>query len=243
MRVFLGCLGFSRYSTVLSPKGRPHYRAQLGDVRFYRWLNSIGITPRKSLTLGAIDVPSAYFLDLVRGLLDGDGSVVNYTHNPIRSADPLYRYERLQVLFHSASSGHLAWLREGLTARLDIKGALMVRRCLPGRHPVYVLKYGKHASIRLLCELYGDPGAPRLERKWATWERFRSRYSMATLARPAGAEGRSYTSLSRWSEPRALEGDPTDGAGGGTRTLTGLRPGDFESPSVTDYDTPAHRRL
>jgi hypothetical protein len=38
-------------------------------------------------------------------------------------------------------------------------------------------------------------------------------------------------------------GPSTDqcGAGGGTRTPTGVSPGDFESPSSADSDTPARR--
>ena len=53
------------------------YRTQIGDAAFCRWLATIGIGPRKSLTIGALRVPDKYLLVVARGLLDGDGSIIN----------------------------------------------------------------------------------------------------------------------------------------------------------------------
>ena len=53
---------------------RHRYRATFSDVELYRWFLSVGLTPAKSLTLAGIDVPDAYLLPVVRGLLDGDRS-------------------------------------------------------------------------------------------------------------------------------------------------------------------------
>jgi len=63
------------------------------------------------VTLGGIDVPDAFLLPVVRGLLDGDGSVVNFVHAPTKRLYPNYRYERLMAQFNSASRRHLEWLR------------------------------------------------------------------------------------------------------------------------------------
>src|SRR5437773_2773615 len=41
---------------------------QFGDARLYEWLRAVGLTPRKSLTLGALDVPDSFVLPLARGL-------------------------------------------------------------------------------------------------------------------------------------------------------------------------------
>ncbi len=60
------------------PGRQPAYRAQFGNRTLFDWLIAIGITPRKSLTIGAIAVPDEFFLSFVRGLVDGDGSVSNY---------------------------------------------------------------------------------------------------------------------------------------------------------------------
>ncbi len=67
----------NRITPVRTRIGGVAYLTQIGDVGFYRWLMTIGLSPRKSLTLGAIDVPDAFLLPLTRGLLDGDGSIMN----------------------------------------------------------------------------------------------------------------------------------------------------------------------
>jgi hypothetical protein len=93
---------------------RPAYYAQFSDVAFYDWLLSVGLHPRKSLTLGAIAVPNDHLAALARGLLDGDGSISVFTHAPTRAKYPNYRYERLWVFFLSASRAHVEWLRDRL---------------------------------------------------------------------------------------------------------------------------------
>ena len=71
----LQCLGKNnKIAPFRTRVGNTAYRTQIGDVGFYRWLLTIGLSPRKSLTLGAISVPDEFLLALVRGLLDGDGS-------------------------------------------------------------------------------------------------------------------------------------------------------------------------
>jgi hypothetical protein len=43
------------------------YFTEFHDSRLYEWFRSVGLTPRKSLTLGAIDVPDAFVAPLARG--------------------------------------------------------------------------------------------------------------------------------------------------------------------------------
>jgi hypothetical protein len=74
----LHCLGREpRYRVDRTRLGREVYRFQIKDAVLYRWLEQAGLTPRKSLTLGALHVPHAFLAHLVRGLLDGDGSIIN----------------------------------------------------------------------------------------------------------------------------------------------------------------------
>ena len=59
VETFLACIGREiRYRTVRTRLGRALYRAQFKDIVLYRWLESIGLTPRKSLTLGPLAVLS-----------------------------------------------------------------------------------------------------------------------------------------------------------------------------------------
>lgn len=214
---FVRCVGRPS-SHVSVERGGRYFRAQLGDVELYRFLTMAGLTPRKSLTLGGLACPPEFFWDLVRGLIDGDGSVRCYVHQPVRRSYPLLSYERLEVIFHTASQEHAYWLQTELSRR-GIRCAIIVDDCLSAAklsgHPMYRVKLGKHAAIALLSIIYQDPDAPRLARKWRVWDDFRRRYSdpsAARLVRRAGAAGRSYAAVSRTAGPCAHEGsNPSSG--------------------------------
>ena len=170
MLTFLECVG--RTGSTIRRDGNA-YRAQVGDIELYRWLAAAGLTQRKSLTLGRLEVPDEYLFDTVRGLLDGDGSINHYVHRPVLRNYPHYLYRRLVVKFHSASPAHLEWLRDRLAAALPIKGALL--QMTKGRpHDMFALQYSKYASITLLSRLYENPASPRLRRKWLIWQDFKS---------------------------------------------------------------------
>jgi hypothetical protein len=158
---------------------RGAYRVQIVDARFYRWLIDIGITPRKSLSLGALAVPERVLIDVTRGLLDGDGSIAISTVVPNPRRYPNHTYRRLLVRFFSASPRHLEWLREALTRHLDIRGWIGVTSARR-MNSLYELRYSKVASLTLLQALYCDAEAPRLERKWLKWLRWLSQSSHAT---------------------------------------------------------------
>jgi hypothetical protein len=163
------------------------YHTQFHDAKLYEWFRSVGLTPRKSLTLGEIDVPDAFLVPLARGLMDGDGSIANFVGIPTRTRYPRYRYERLLVQFASASPSHIYWLRRRLKKLIGVNGRVLRSR-REGRHDMYRLEFGKHASIALLRLFYSDPRAPRLVRKWRIWADF----AMRTI----GADGGSRTLMS-----------------------------------------------
>ena len=217
VEAFIRCVGRPN-AYVSKDADRTYFRAQLGDVELYRFLLSAGLTPRKSLTLGQLRFPPALFWDVARGLIDGDGSISNYVHNPIRAIDTNYKYERFHLHFLSASLAHATWIREELKARGLTSALIEEHRKSPftGEPSViYKVKLGKHASIALAAHMYADPAAPRLERKWRTWDDFRRRYSdadAAKLVRRAGAAGRSYAAVSRTAGLYAHEGsNPSSG--------------------------------
>ena len=115
VEALLRCLGREpKYRTQRTRLGREIYRFQVKDAVLYRWLEQAGLTPRKSLTLGPIDVPNVLLSDLVRGLLDGDGSIINRTWQADTTRRRGYYYESLRVHFVSGSRNHLEWLHAQL---------------------------------------------------------------------------------------------------------------------------------
>ncbi|MEK6226326.1 MAG: LAGLIDADG family homing endonuclease [Chloroflexota bacterium] len=179
VETFLVCLGRPiKYTVGRTRRGKRAYYAQFSDVTFYDWLLTRGLTPRKSLTLGAIDVPDAYLIPLVRGLLDGDGSVCVFRNKPTRAKYPDYEYERLWVFFLSASRAHIDWLHARIRESFGLKGYVerIVRK---NRHDLFRLKYGKRESIVLLRLLYSDQVAPCLDRKRRKWIDYATRHACA----------------------------------------------------------------
>ena len=156
------------------PLGTRAYRVQFGDAVLYRWLLSIGLSPRKSLTLGAIAVPDEHLLSLTRGLLDGDGTIINRTYRADTRAPRPYYWEYLQTKFVSASHAHLLWLAAALDRVAAVRGYLHRNGTTTAGNPMYELRYGKHASVSLLGQLYADMNAPCLSRKRQIWLEYRS---------------------------------------------------------------------
>ena len=177
VEVLLRCLGREpNYRVCRTRLGREIYRFQIKDVVLYRWLEHAGLSPRKSLTLGPLHVPDALMAHLVRGLLDGDGSIINKVWRADTTRRSDYYYEYLRVHFVSGSRAHVEWLHSELRAALGLRGWIgtFVR---PDRHPSYRLAYGKHDSITLLEWLYADPNAPSLLRKREIWNDYVRRSS------------------------------------------------------------------
>lgn len=173
-----------RYRREESEYGGWAFRAQFSYAALYRWLLSVGLMPRKSLVLGGIDVPDEDLLPLIRGLLDGDGTVYTLIHHPTPKRHPSYTYERLWTFFNSGSRRHVEWIRLRLACALGISGYIEVLRRKGHENPMYRLKYGNRASRVLLPAIYADLSVPRLERKWRKWARYAARHAINVPASP-----------------------------------------------------------
>ena len=183
VEILLRCLGKTNKIAVAKTRtGGVVYRTQFGDVLFCRWLLTVGVTPRKSLTLGPLNVPDNLILECARGLMDGDGGITNFTHAATKKAYPNYRYERIVVGFNSASRVHLEWLREKLAPYANGPGWLGVKPATPERHEFAMLRYGKRDGLRLLQFLYRDPNVPCLQRKYRIWRSYLERHPDAFRA-------------------------------------------------------------
>jgi hypothetical protein len=180
MRTFLGLVDrpHIRYRLIESGFGGWAFRGQFSHAVLYRWLLTVGIMPRKSLVLGAIDVPDEHLMPVVRGLLDGDGTVYTLIHHPTLRTYRRYRYERLWTFFNSASRKHVEWIEARLACVLGIRGYIEDFKRRGHKNPFYRLKYGNVASKVLLPSIYADQSVPRLERKWRKWEEYAARHAI-----------------------------------------------------------------
>lgn len=129
------------------------FRLQWTDRALYQWLRKIGLTPAKTLTIGALDVPDRYFVDFFRGCIDGDGSIVTYVDRYNTSKNAAYVYDRVYVSLVSASLCFLEWIRSPLARLREVSGDLTVRR-ERNKHDIWRLRYAKRESVTLLRWMY-----------------------------------------------------------------------------------------
>ena len=138
-----------------SSPNKKYYVVQIGDVLFFNFLMSIGLTPAKSKTLGKIAIPDEYFFDFFRGSFDGDGCTYSYWDPRWKSSFMFY------TVFVSASEAHIIWLRSEINRRLGLVGHINKSK----KNPCYQLKYAKRESLVLLRKIYYSPKVRCLSRK------------------------------------------------------------------------------
>ncbi len=119
---------------------KKYYVVQFGDVLFYKFLLSIGLTSKKSKTIGMLDIPDELFFDFLRGCIDGDGNIHAFVH-------PESAHLQLRVRLCSASRSFLEWIHEQ-TIKYGIKGYIQIRR------DIFVLTFAMGASKKLLSNIY-----------------------------------------------------------------------------------------
>lgn len=139
-----------------SEKEKKYFVVQFSDVIFYRFLLDIGLTSAKSKTLGEIGVPDQYFLDFLRGHLDGDGSFYSYFDPRWKSSYMFY------TTFLSASQKHVDWLRQKIRFFIGIAGHITKSQ---SKNSVFQLKYAKSESLKLLPLVYYNENVLCLTRK------------------------------------------------------------------------------
>lgn len=132
-----------------------YYRIQIGDVTFYEFLEKIGLSPKKTKTMGIIAIPKKYFFDFLRGHFDGDGTFYSYF-------DPRWPKSFLfYLVFVSASPKHIYWLQNQITQLLGIKSHITKART----DSIYQLKFSKNAAIPVIQKMYGSSNKMCLQRK------------------------------------------------------------------------------
>lgn len=156
---FSRCLGLRDIKIGKKKSGfansKEYFRVQFGDVIFYRWLNDLGLTSKKSKTIGSLKIPDKYFFDFLRGCFDGDGSMYAYWDPRWRSSYMFY------MQFVSASSYFLKWLQDSIFRLAHICG-----RIQSGGRSVQQLRFAKAETRVLFDKMFYSADIPFLERKF-----------------------------------------------------------------------------
>ena len=136
-------------------EAKKYYVVQFGDINFYEYLQSIGISPFKSKIISELEIPNKYFADFLRGCIDGDGSISVFYH-------PESKQEQLKVRLASASLDFLNWIHKTIISLCKIKGGHIYK---DPKKNVYTLSYAKEDGGKILKFMYYRKDLPCLERK------------------------------------------------------------------------------
>jgi hypothetical protein len=159
------CLGIENRITTNQRLLSKYYSLQWSDRSFYTWLETIGLMPAKSLVLGKLSVPDAFFPDFLRGVIDGDGCIRVYKDRWNTFKNPEYIYDRVYVTIASASYPFLEWIQIVTIRLCGLKGAIIAHKRMPGHSQLWELKFAKKESLVLFRWIYYAPDVPALARK------------------------------------------------------------------------------
>ena len=126
-------------------------------VGFYKYLLSIGLTPRKSLTLGKIKLDQLYFPDFLRGVIDGDGSINTWIHRTNGR-------QQWTLRVTSAAPVFAKWLKENTENYFGVRGRLYTHKYRGKKNFINIVKFGKLAAKVILRGSYYN-GSFSLNRK------------------------------------------------------------------------------
>jgi hypothetical protein len=133
---------------------KKYYYARFKSKQFYSFLNSIGITTRKSKTIQSVEVPDNFFSDFLRGLFDGDGTFWTFWDTRWPNA---FGYH---ICFYSASKSFMKWLQIRLHNLYSVNGH--IKR----GDGVFEIRYAKRDSKKLFEVMYHKSNILFLERKY-----------------------------------------------------------------------------
>ncbi len=153
---FSKCLNVDfKIGNKINSAGDKSLRIQFKNRFFYDFLLSLGLTPKKSLTMGKLKIPDKYFFDFLRGCFDGDGSFYSYWDKRWKSSHMFY------LEFISASPKYIEWVRLELKNRVNVSGHLVS----DGRKRNYQLKYAKREALEIISKMYYSKDVVYLSRK------------------------------------------------------------------------------
>lgn len=151
-----------------TPKEKQRFLLRIGSKKMFAQLTSIGLSPKKSLTVRMPEIPKKYLSDFVRGYFDGDGCVFVETAVNPKGKRIL---KALRVIFTSGSKKFLIDLENLLKEHVPLEGRNITsaRRC-------YQLRYSTKDSVSLFCYLYASASPDAyMGRKYDTFMKYFNR--------------------------------------------------------------------
>jgi hypothetical protein len=137
---------------------------------FYDFCSAVGLTVNKSLTIGHLNVPKEFFRHVLRGIIDGDGSLRVYTKKGCN-------FRHLQIRIVSGSKVFLEWTHSMCCEVFEVKGGgfcKVNKRQWTEDKQYWELVYSHYDSLRITHATYQD-ASYFLRRKYDVTKEFREK--------------------------------------------------------------------
>ncbi|MBS4221865.1 hypothetical protein [Lederbergia citrea] len=129
------------------------YVIQFQNYKIAQIMNKWGLVERKSKSLTLPKIPKEFMGDFLRGVLDGDGSVIIQQQS---NSTGIYKTKQFRLVFYTASINFRDALCEYLRDKYDITGGSGFEE----KTGKYYLSIGNKDSVYLLCGLLFNQNDP-----------------------------------------------------------------------------------
>ena len=119
---------------------------QVGGIKTYRFLNSIGMFTRKTWSMGVLKIDEKYLIDFLRGVIDGDGCIYSWKN---RSNN----HRQWSLRISGAAPKFIEWVKEMIETKIQVKGKEYIHDS-EKRSTMYIIKFGKLATQKICKEVY-----------------------------------------------------------------------------------------
>lgn len=130
-----------------SEKEKRYSYLQFSDVGFYNYLEGLGFTTNKSLKLGSLKVDEKYFLDFLRGVIDGDGNISTWIHKT-------NYHQQWCLRIYSASHNFIQWLNDKMIKEFKVTSKIYTRRREDRLNSIYFIRLGKATASPIFKAVY-----------------------------------------------------------------------------------------
>lgn len=142
------------------------YKLNISNVKMTKGFVDIGIKQAKSKTIEMSKINKVYYYHFLRGLIEGDGSVINSKSYDKRRNK---YYDRFFIFFNSASKK----LIDSITELTEIKPTSTIVLKNEGYDDAYRLVWADSKALALCKLLYKDSENLRLNRKYQQYLKHR----------------------------------------------------------------------
>ena len=98
--------------------------------------------------MGPLKINEKYFVDFLRGVIDGDGCIYSWKHKS-------NNHTQWSLRITGAAPRFISWLKDITEKKLEVKGKLYIEK-RKDKSNMYIIKFGKLSTQKIIRLVYYD---------------------------------------------------------------------------------------